>query len=117
MQLHRLGHAFGEITGHALVKWRSRYREIIGHDAVKYPLRSPQPLGGDKLSRSSKLFEIIDLTTVEQTIYHMEIYEDLFAQGECWASGMAKESIRVPPVESLSYKNYLFLKNHLGFSD
>ena len=37
MQLHRLGHAFGEITGHALVKWRSRYREIIGHDAVKYP--------------------------------------------------------------------------------
>lgn len=80
-------------------------------------LKSPQPLGGDKLSRSSKLFEIIDLTTVEQTIYHMEIYEDLFVQGECWASGMAKESIRVPPVDSLSYKNYLFLKNHLGFSD
>jgi len=39
MQLHRLGHAFGEITGHALVKWRSRYREIIGHDAVKYPVK------------------------------------------------------------------------------
>jgi hypothetical protein len=37
MQLHRLGHAFGEITGHALMKWRSRFGEMTGHDAVKYP--------------------------------------------------------------------------------
>ncbi len=70
--------------------------------------KSPQDLGGDKLSLSSKIFEIIDLTTIEQTIYHMEIYEDLFAEGECWASGDAKEPTIVIPVESLSYKNYLF---------
>lgn len=37
MQLHRLGHAFGEITGHALMKQRSRFGEMTGHDAVKYP--------------------------------------------------------------------------------
>lgn len=65
----------------------------------------------------TKLFEVFDLTTVEQTIYHMEIYEELFAQGECWASGMAKESISVPPVESLSYKNYLYLQKLIGRSD
>jgi hypothetical protein len=40
MQLHRLGHAFGEITGHALMKWRSRFGEMTGHDAVKYPTDS-----------------------------------------------------------------------------
>ena len=27
-------HALGEITGHALVKWRSRSREMTGHDAM-----------------------------------------------------------------------------------
>lgn len=61
-------------------------------------LKSPQDLGGDKLSLSSKIFEIIDLTTKEQTIYHMEIYEDLFAEGECWASGDATQPTRVIPV-------------------
>ncbi len=80
-------------------------------------LKSPQDLGGDKLSLSSKIFEIIDLTTAEQTIYHMEIYEDLFAEGECWASGDATQPTRVIPVESLSYKNYLFLKQYLRYSD
>lgn len=80
-------------------------------------LKSPQDLGGDKLSLSSKIFEVIDLTTAEQTIYHMEIYEDLFAEGECWASGDATQPTRVIPVESLSYKNYLFLKQYLRYSD
>lgn len=80
-------------------------------------LKKSQPLGGDKLSLSSKIFQIIDLTTKEQTIYHMEIYEDLFAEGECWASGDATQPTRVIPVESLSYKNYLFLKQYLGYSD
>ena len=80
-------------------------------------LKEPRCLGGDKLSLSSKLFEIIDLTTVEQTIYHMEIYEDLFAEGECWVSGIAKESTRVIPTESLSYQNYLYLQKLLGRSD
>jgi hypothetical protein len=81
-------------------------------------LKKPQPLGGgDKLSLSSKIFEVIDLTTIEQTIYHMEIYEDLFAEGACLASGEAKQPTRSIPVESLSYKNYLFLRKHLGYSD
>jgi hypothetical protein len=80
-------------------------------------LTKPQPLGGDKLSLSSKIFEIIDLTTKEQTIYRMEIYEDLFAGGECWASGDATQPTRVIPVESLSYKNSLLLKKYLGYSD
>lgn len=80
-------------------------------------LKKPQPLGGDKLSLSSKIFEVIDLTTIEQTIYHMEIYEDLFAEGECLASGEASKPTRSIPVESLSYKNYLFLRRHLGYSD
>ena len=39
MQRPRVGHALREITGHALVKRRSRFGEITGHDAVKYPLR------------------------------------------------------------------------------
>ena len=34
MQLHRLGHALGEVTGHALVKWRSRLHEMTGHDVM-----------------------------------------------------------------------------------
>jgi hypothetical protein len=58
-------------------------------------LKSPKPLGGDKLSLSSKIFQIFDLSTKEQTIYHMEIYEDLFAEGECWASGDATQPSRV----------------------
>ena len=37
MQRPRVGHALREITGHALVKRRSRFGEITGHDAVKYP--------------------------------------------------------------------------------
>jgi hypothetical protein len=80
-------------------------------------LKKPQHLGGDKLSLSSKIFEVIDLNTIEQTIYHMEIYEDLFAEGQCWASGEARQPTRSIPVESLSYKNYLFLRKHLGYSD
>ena len=80
-------------------------------------LKSPKALGGDKLSLSSKIFQIFDLSTKEQTIYHMEIYEDLFAEGECWVSGIAKESTRVIPEESLSYQNYLYIQKHLGYSN
>jgi hypothetical protein len=80
-------------------------------------LKSPRQLGGGELSLSSKIFEIIDFSNREQTIYHMEIYEELFAGGECWASGDATQPTRVIPVDSLSFKNYLFLKQYLGYSD
>ena len=80
-------------------------------------LKNPTMLGGEKPSLSSKIFEVIDLTTREQTIYHIEIYEELFNEGECWASGDAKQPTRLIPVESLSYQNYLYIKKHLGYSD
>lgn len=88
---------------------RVQFIEIIN-------LKSPKQLGGGKLSLSSKMFEIIDFSTRVQTIYHMEIYEDLFAGGECLASGDASEPTRVIPIESLSYQNMIFLQEYIGLS-
>lgn len=79
-------------------------------------LKSPRLLGGGELSLSSKIFEIIDFSTREQTTYHMEIYEELFAGGECWASGEASQPTRVIPIESLTYQNMIFLQDYLGLS-
>ena len=79
-------------------------------------LKSPRQLGGEELSLSSKIFEIIDFSTREQTIYHMEIYEELFAGGMCWASGEASQPTRVIPIESLTYQNMIFLQDYLGLS-
>ena len=63
MQRPRVGHALREITGHAVVKRRSRFGEITGHDAVKYP--SARFIGSALifpiLARLASASEVIDI--------------------------------------------------------
>lgn len=41
----------------------------------------------------------------------------LHTEGECWVSGIVKESTKAIPAESLGYQNYLYIQKHLELAD
>lgn len=72
---------------------------------------------GEKMPGSTKVFEVIDLSTREHTIYRMDVYAGLFADGEYLGTRAEQNSTEIIPMTSLRYQTYLYIKKHLGYSD